>query len=499
MPILLIVRDPKRWPLSIRGVQVVAARRYLADPAYHKLPNARVFNLCQSYSYRSMGYYVSLLAAARGQRPEPDVNTIQDLKSPGLVRTMTEDLDDLIQKSLRTIAHDEFTMSIYFGRTLAKRDRPLGVKLFGRFRIPLLRAEFVRRKGEWQIRAVRAIPASEVPRTHHDAVVEAAQEYFRRRFRIGRSSKTVRYHLAILHEPEEEEPPSDDVALRKFIRAAARHDMNAELITRDDSAHVGEYDALFVRATTNMNHYTYRMARAAVADGLAVMDDPLSIARCANKVYLAERMGLNKVPTPRTMVVYDDNVDAVIGELGLPVVLKQPDSAFSIGVVKVHDEASYRQKVEELLAKSDAVIAQAFTPTEFDWRVGVLDGKPLYACKYYMAKDHWQIMKWTPGKPTRYGRCETLAVKDAPRKVIQVAVKSARLIGDGLYGVDLKSAGKKVVVIEVNDNPNLNSGIEDRVLKNELYDRIIESFIRRIERIRGGTNGKRRRAGARTV
>ncbi|MFV3017223.1 RimK family alpha-L-glutamate ligase, partial [Pseudomonas sp. KHB2.9] len=60
------------------------------------------------------------------------------------------------------------------------------------------------------------------------------------------------------------------------------------------------------------------------------------------------------------------------------------------------------------------------------------------------------------------------------------------LIGDGLYGVDLKQSGDKVVVIEVNDNPNLDAGIEDAYLQDDLYGLVLEEFVRRLELKRQG-------------
>jgi glutathione synthase/RimK-type ligase-like ATP-grasp enzyme len=47
--------------------------------------------------------------------------------------------------------------------------------------------------------------------------------------------------------------------------------------------------------------------------------------------------------------------------------------------------------------------------------------------------------------------------------------------------VDLKQVGGKVLAIEVNDNPNIDAGVEDRVLKDEVYLRIMRVFLRRIE------------------
>jgi glutathione synthase/RimK-type ligase-like ATP-grasp enzyme len=75
-----------------------------------------------------------------------------------------------------------------------------------------------------------------------------------------------------------------------------------------------------------------------------------------------------------------------------------------------------------------------------------------------------------------------MAVEDAPKNVVDSAVRAAGLIGDGLYGVDLKQSAGRCYVIEVNDNPNIDAGFEDQVLKDKLYLRIMESFLRRIEK-----------------
>jgi len=134
-----------------------------------------------------------------------------------------------------------------------------------------------------------------------------------------------------------------------------------------------------------------------------------------------------------------------------------------------------------------ADIAQEFLPTDYDWRVGVLDRKPLYACRYFMARGHWQIMKHEAAKETQYGKVETLAVEEAPPAIVKLAVRAADAIGDGLYGVDIKQAGKRRYVIEVNDNPSIDSGMEDRVLGRDLYTRVMEVFLQRMERRRAGT------------
>ena len=74
-----------------------------------------------------------------------------------------------------------------------------------------------------------------------------------------------------------------------------------------------------------------------------------------------------------------------------------------------------------------------------------------------------------------------MAVAEAPPRVIEVALRAARAIGAGLYGVDLKETGDGIVVIEVNDNPNLEHGVEDQVGKDEVWTRILQWFIKRLE------------------
>jgi glutathione synthase/RimK-type ligase-like ATP-grasp enzyme len=480
--ILIIVDNPRDWPIHIPGVSVVPARVYLTDPNYGEGRSVKVFNLCKSYRYQSLGYYVSLLAEARGHKPLPRVSTMEDLQSQNLVRLLTEDLDDLVQKSLESIKSDTFELSIYFGRNVASRHDALSHQLFSLLQAPLLRGHFERRREQWRLRSVRAIATSDIPPAHHDFVVEAATAYFMGHRRRMHKRATPRFDLAILHDPVNPEPPSNARAMKQFEKAAAEVGLQVEFITRADLGRLPEFDALFIRDTTFANHYTYRFSRRATAENLVVIDDPDSILRCNNKVYLAELLARHNIPAPRTLMVHRGNVDQIISSLGLPCVLKQPDSSFSIGVTKVETEQALHAKVDALLQKSELIVAQEYLPTEFDWRIGILDRRPLFACKYFMAAGHWQIVKREPGrKGYTEGPVQAVAVAEAPEEVVRIALLAANLIGDGLYGVDIKQIGSRCCVIEVNDNPNVDAGNEDGVLKDALYREIMGSFVRRIE------------------
>ena len=96
-----------------------------------------------------------------------------------------------------------------------------------------------------------------------------------------------------------------------------------------------------------------------------------------------------------------------------------------------------------------------------------------------MARGHWQIIHRQGGR-LRQGNAETLAVADAPEAVVKTAVRAAGLIGKGLYGVDLKEVDGKIMVIEINDNPSIDSGVEDMILKEGLYREIMQVMFDRV-------------------
>jgi glutathione synthase/RimK-type ligase-like ATP-grasp enzyme len=496
MNILIVVDEPEDWPLDIPDVTIVAAQTYLTDPAFSvdhtagQGPNhaggpmsrsLKLFNLCKSYRYQGSGYYVSLLAEARGHKPLPKVGAIEDLQSRHLVRYLAEDLSTLMQRLLRSLEMDDFELTSYFGRNAAKRYDPLSRQLFNLLQIPLLSARFERHRDQWSLRSVQAMGASDIPPCDQELAVLAATEYFSGRRQWSRKHPP-RFDLAILHDPDNPEPPSNAKALQKFKKAAEELSMRVEFITRTDIGRLPQFDALFIRDTTFVNHYTYRFSRLAHAERLALIDDPNSILKCNNKVYLAELLAQHNIQTPKTLLIHRDNIAEIIPELGLPCILKQPDSSFSRGVVKVETEADLTPRVNELLAKSVLIIAQEWLPTEFDWRVGILDRRVLFVAKYYFPAGHWQIIKRDEQRrKLSEGATEAIPIDQTPEEVIRIALESANLIGDGFYGVDIKQMENRCNVIEVNDNPSVDAGNEDAVLKDALYQEVMSVFLKRIE------------------
>lgn len=492
---IIVVREPKEFHLGVKEVEVVSSRDYLTHPRFASMRNVRVFNLARSYSYQSRGYYVSLLAEARGQKVIPDAKAILDLRNPGMVKVLGRDMEDLVQQTLAHKNKHEFILSIYFGRSVNPRYDQLAHELYKAFRAPLLRARFIRNGEKWELRSVRPIPYNDIPEEHLPFVRHFAAQYFSRKRHVQVREERAAHDLAILVNPDDKAAPSNKRAIVKFRQAAQELGFNVDIIGPGDIDRIGEYDALFIRENTHVNDHTYRIARKAQKEGLAVMDAPDAILKCNNKVFLAEVLAAHEVPTPRTLIVHSENREDVATRFGLPVVLKLPDSTFSRGVVKAKTPEELERCLDEILAESDLAIAQEFMPSDFDWRIGVLEGRPLYACKYFMAAGHWQIYNWSSGtKKGQEGDASTMKVADCPQRILDVAVQAVKAImGDfdrpdappgagGLYGVDIKEVKGDPYVIEVNECPNIDHGVEDLALGDDLYRSIIGALKRAVER-----------------
>ncbi|MGF1465627.1 MAG: RimK family protein [Sandaracinaceae bacterium] len=474
---LIVLERPESWSLNVPGVETVAAENYLLGQEFHSSSRTRVFNLCRSYRYQTVGYYVSLLASARGHRPVPSVHTMQELRVPAVVRIATEELEPEIARALRELKTDRFFLSIYFGRNLAKCYDRVSRLLFEQFPVPFLRADFRKRDG-WKLDRLRAIAVEDIPATHRTFVEEQAQRHFARP--PARRRNTHRFDLAILSDTSEADSPSNAKALERFERAAKKVGLTPYFIGHEQLSRIAEYDALFIRETTAVNHPSFRFAQRAAAEGLIVIDDPESILRCSNKVFLAEAFAARAIPAPRTLLVHRSNLDEIVSGAPIPCVVKRPDSSFSQGVSKATSRVELREHLITALENSELVLVQGFIASEFDWRVGVLGGRPLYTCRYHFPRGEWRIQTAAPDGTRRYGRVETVAADDAPKAVVDLAVRAANTVGQGLYGVDLKANDEGIFVIEVNDNPNIDAGYEDKVLGRTLYETVMRYFVDRL-------------------
>jgi glutathione synthase/RimK-type ligase-like ATP-grasp enzyme len=482
---VILVDQPKDFPNADTPHKVITTSEYLARPRLFDSGRPKLINLSRSYAYQSKGYYASLLAEARGHRVVPTVETMLELREEKLYEHALPELEDELNRSARRAdlrPDGEFKLLVCFGIARDPRFEAFGRLLFDWFRAPALEVS-VTPGGRLTIGRIRPRTLTRLANGDLAFLREALHRYTRREWRDPKARSIAKYDLAVLYDPNEKMPPSSSDSIKHFARIAERLSVDIEPITRRQLAELAEYDGLFIRENTSIDNHTYRFARRAWQEGMPVIDDPVSMIRCTNKVFLMELLGSNDVPTPPTVILQEgSDLSEAMDQLGLPLVVKIPDGSFSRGVHKVNTPEEFKRIAEELFEETDLVLAQKFLPTEFDWRVGVLAGEPLFVCQYRMARGHWQVVKYRPDGTSHEGGFRAFDLDQAPPELIDIAVRAARPIGEGFYGVDLKQTASGIVVMEVNDNPNLEHGIEDAVGKDEIWIRLLKWFIARFEK-----------------
>jgi glutathione synthase/RimK-type ligase-like ATP-grasp enzyme len=486
--IIVIVEKLKDWNSFFPVEQLMTPQDYLVnwdEKLYETKGNKeriKIINLCRNYKYLSNGYYCSLLAEARGHSVIPSVKAINDLSKSFLYNLETEDLDQDIQKAFKSQRPSEpISITIHFGKTEKEQLQEVARQIFDLFPAPILHVDFEWDK-KWQIHSIRTGSLNALSPADEDKFASSLDEYSNKIWRKPKAKKKFRYDMAILYNPADPIPPSDKKALAHFIKAGKENDVLVELIEKKDYDRIAEFDALFIRDTTSLTNHTYRFAKKAEAEGLVVVDDSMSILRCTNKIYMHNLLHSNNISGPKTLVISNnpEQLKQAVDEIGLPMIIKIPDGAFSKGVFKVKSIEELAKVTDDLFKKTALLIAQEYFYTDFDWRIGVFNDKAIYACKYYMTKGHWQIYNHNATKD-KTGNAETFPISKVPKSVITTALKISHLVGDSLYGVDLKEKNGKAYVIEVNDNPNIDANVEDAISGMDLYNNIVHEFVRRIE------------------
>ena len=489
---IIIVDKLSDWQPYYPTESLVTAKDYLFNQNYQGSKNLRIINLSKKYKYLSSGYYCSLLAEARNHRIIPNLKTINDLSKKRIYISDIDDLQLVSEQMLKKYQHIQdnvvmISFKVYFGQTKIPEFKKLASDIYTYYPVPILEVRLNFDK-VWKINSIIPSSLSDLKVDDEEFFGKSLEKYSNRIWRLPKEHKQYIYDLAVLQDPEEELCPSNPKALEKFKNACESKSIYCEFITKKDLSRINEFDALFIRETTSISNHTYRFAKKAESEGLIVIDDADSMLKCTNKVFVAElmdRIGVANIPSSFVSDAANETIESLENKFGYPMVVKIPDGSFSIGVKKAENKEELVSILEVMLNKSDLILIQKFVYTKFDWRIGVFDGKGLYACKYFMSNDHWQIYnhKKDQADDEFSGDSQSLKISDVPKKVLETAIKASNSIGRGLYGVDLKEdyAGN-VYVVEINDNPNIDDGIEDLVLGQKLYDIIVEWFIQKIEK-----------------
>ena len=266
----------------------------------------------------------------------------------------------------------------------------------------------------------------------------------------------------------------------RFRDVAESMGHSIEFIFPIDIKKIPKLDALFIRARTDPMNTSYAAAVMADLHGIPVIDDPWSIQVCSDKVNMYSHLMKAGITIPKTRFlckkdITEKAIEDLFQEMGNPLVLKEPSTSFSIRVEKVEDIPTFMRIAKRFIKLSDWIVVESFVESTFDWRIGVLDGRPLYACKYIIPTETFKIQASVDGQLV-YCTVESIPKDKVPPNVMRTGLDAANAIGQGLYGVDLKEAGDDIFVIEVNDNPSLEGGEDDHY--PDVYERIVGHLLK---------------------
>ncbi|WJY28162.1 ATP-grasp domain-containing protein [Sporosarcina trichiuri] len=171
--------------------------------------------------------------------------------------------------------------------------------------------------------------------------------------------------------------------------------------------------------------------------GIPVYNDPEVIERCDNKTKQAVALARDGIPMPRTILapkVYPKFTisgsgfyERVLGELGLPMIIKEARGSFGMNVYLIETEEAFYEKVDEL--RGIDYLFQEFVASSRgrDIRVNVIGDRVAAA----MARSSETDFR---ANITNGG---TAAVVELTAEQESVALRAARSVGADFAGVDL--------------------------------------------------------------
>src|SRR3954469_17184003 len=128
---LFVVDSGELWPHEIPGADIAVASRYLAGAPYENGAYDRVYNLCDCGQYQGKGFYVSMIAEARGHQPVPNLRTIEDLGSGPVRELLAQEMEPLVAQLGAAPASGEFLeVDAYFGSDPSGRHEALSRRLY---------------------------------------------------------------------------------------------------------------------------------------------------------------------------------------------------------------------------------------------------------------------------------------------------------------------------------------------------------------------------------
>jgi RimK family alpha-L-glutamate ligase len=153
------------------------------------------------------------------------------------------------------------------------------------------------------------------------------------------------------------------------------------------------------------------------------------------------------LPAPPTVAGADPEslATAVVGQLGLPAVVKQRRSRMGIGVIRCTTRDHLEAVLDSLWRVGDEVVVQrCLEGGDSSLRMLVVGNTVVAAARFEAGEGEWRSNSARGGSATAH---------DPSPEETRLAVAAARALGLGHCGVDMVTTGDGPVILEVNPTP----------------------------------------------
>lgn len=214
------------------------------------------------------------------------------------------------------------------------------------------------------------------------------------------------------------------------------------------------YDAILPRIGASITYFGTVLVRQFQQLDVYTPNTANGISNSRDKLRAMQMLSRHDIGMPNTTYVSDSkDVQPAIARVGgAPVVIKLLRGTHGIGVMLARDRITAEAMLQTLQSSNIDTVLQQFVPESSgrDLRAFVVGDQVVAAMRRIAAGDEFR------SNLHRGGRSEVVEVTDEQE---QAAVRSARIMGLRVAGVDMLESNSGPLILEVNSSPGLR-GIE---------------------------------------
>ena len=232
-----------------------------------------------------------------------------------------------------------------------------------------------------------------------------------------------------------------------------------------------DFDAIIPRIGANRTFYGTAIVRQFEARGTYTITPSIAITRSRDKLRSLQLLAMKGIDMPTTGFAHDPNdLDDLIKMVGgTPLVIKLIEGTQGVGVVLAETKKATESVVQTLMGLNANIILQEYIKESkgSDIRCFVVGDKVVAAMQRTAEPGEFRA------NIHRGGKAQAIKISKTER---EVAVKSAKIMGLSMAGVDLLRSQRGPLVLEINSSPGLE-GIEKATGKD-----VAESVIIHLEK-----------------